>query len=330
MVNIGLIQMSADPLNVQANLSKAERYIAQAAQNGADLAVLPELFSVGFSTSEKLFRLGEDLDGYTVTWLKDQAEKYSIYINTSFYEKLDGYYYNTMVMIGSDRSLQIYRKRNPTCQERLVWKRYEKPGPGIFETPFGRVGGAICFDSFTKETLEGFKRSRVEMVVIVALWGAIVPMLKYPDSIYFNRLLRHQSHLASEVVPKKYAAVLGIPVVFVNQCGRINLPITHPRFYPLPNWLNSEYEFAGNSIVHIKQGKKLITGVDMKNEFCLVAAVDIHQAEGHSQISKVNIPPAYMDGKYYFAEPPFLFKFYQKMCFTGFEDKYEKMRLRNI
>ncbi len=75
-----------------------------------------------------------------------------------------------MVMVGSDRSLQIYLKRNPTCQERLVWKGYEEPRPGIFfDTPFGRVGGVICFDSFARETFERFKQSGVDMVIIVVL-----------------------------------------------------------------------------------------------------------------------------------------------------------------
>ena len=44
MVNIGLIQMSAEPLNAWVDLSKAEQYIADTAQDGADLTVLPEMF----------------------------------------------------------------------------------------------------------------------------------------------------------------------------------------------------------------------------------------------------------------------------------------------
>lgn len=325
MVNIGLIQMKAEPLQVQANLSKAEYYISQTAKDGAELVVLPEMFNVGFSSDEKLMDLGENLDGYTVNWLKKQANKHDIYVITSFYEKFEGYFYNTMVMVGRDRSLQIYRKRNPTCQERLVWKRCEEPGPGIFKTPFGRIGGAICFDSFAKETYEGFRQSEVEIVIIVALWGTILPMLKHPDSIYFNRLLKYQSYLASEVVPHKYATRLETPAVYVNQCGRIELPIAHPRFYPLPDWSNSKYEFVGNSNIHDKTGKKMINDVDFKNEFCSVTAVEINQEKKRPQISKVNIPPEYMKKKYYFVEPPFMFKLYQKLCFTGFEKKYNRM-----
>ena len=325
MVNIGLIQMAAKPLKVGANLSKAEHYISQTVKNGAEIIVLPEMFNVGFSTNEKLFNFGETLDGDTVTWLKNQAEKHEVYIITSIYEKFEGFFYNTMVMVGSDRSLQIYRKRNPTCQERIVWKRYEAPGPGIFDTPFGRIGGAICFDSFARETFEGFKQSRVDIVIIVALWGTILPMWKYPDSLYFNKLLKYQSHLASEAVPQKYAEDLGVPAVYVNQSGTVKLPITHPTFYPSPKWQDSKYVFIGNSNVHDKTGQKLVNNKDSNQEFCIVVPLEINQKKDLPQISKVDVPLNYMSNKYYFVKPPVMFRFYQKLCFAGFEKQYNKM-----
>ncbi len=329
MVKIGLVQMKATPLEVHENLLKAEHYISQVAKDGAKLVAMPEMFSVGLSLDEELMKLGEPLDGYTVNWLKDQAVKNNVYIITTIYEQFEGYLYNTMVMVGSDRSLQIYRKRNPTVQERLVWTRYNKPGPGIFETPFGRIGGAICFDSFSRETFEGFKRSGVELVVIVALWGTFLPIPRYPDSFYFNKLMNYQSHLASEIVPRKYATELGVPVVYVNQCGKVDVPVTHPRFYPMPDWKESVWDFVGNSNLYDTSGKALIDHEDSKGEFCSVTAVEIDQAEDRPEISRVDIPPRYMKKDYYFVEPPFMFKLYQKLCFSGFEKKYEEMCGRN-
>ncbi len=331
MVNIGLIQMKATPLKVHENLLKAEHYITQAVKDGAELIVLPEMFNVGFSVDEELMKLGEPLDGHTVSWLKEQADKYNIYILTSIYEHFEGYFYNTMVMVGSDRTLQIYRKRNPTCQERIVWKRYDEPGPGIFETPFGRIGGAICFDSFSKETYEGFKQSGVELVIMVALWGTVLPIPKHPDTFFFNKILKRQSYLASEVIPHKYATELGVPAVFVNQCGKISFPLTHPRFYPMPDWRESEYDYEGNSNIYDASGKKLIDKDDVasKGEFYSVKPVEIKQAKERPIITRVNIPPRYMKKDYYFVEPPFIFKLYQKLCFTGFEKKYEEMCSRN-
>ena len=69
----------------------------------------------------------------------------------------------------------------------------------------------------------------------------------------------------------------------------------------------------------------MITDTDVKNEFYSVIPVKIDQKKKRPQISRVNIPPAYMKSKYYFVEPPFMFKLYQKLCFNGFKKKYEKM-----
>ncbi|CCK78369.1 carbon-nitrogen hydrolase family protein [Desulfobacula toluolica] len=325
MVNIGIVQMNAAPLKVNENLIKADALISQAVKDGAELVVLPEMFNVGLFVQEQLMKLGEPLDGLTTYWLKDQAAKNKVFIITSIYEQYEGDFYNTMVMVGYDGSLQIYRKRNPTVQERLVWKRCDEPGPGIFDTPFGRIGGAICFDSFFKETYEGFKQSGVEFVIIVALWGTFLPDIKYPDTFYFNKLLKYQSYLASEVVPQKYAKTLEVPVVYVNQSGTINIPMTHPRFYPMLDWKKSTYDFVGNSNIYEPSGKKLVQGLDLKAEFCTVVPVGINQSKKRPEVSRVNIPSGYMKKKYYFVEPPFMFKLYQKLCFSGFKPKYEEM-----
>ena len=173
--------MLAAPLRVGENLALAERCIERAVGEGAQLVVLPEMFNVGFTFGEELMTVAEELDGRTVAWLKAQAARHGIYVTGSLYERFEGYFYNTMFMVGSDGSLQYYRKRNPTCQETTVWRRSDVPGPGIFETPFGRIGGVICFDSFARETFEGFKRSAVELVIIVALWGTTRPVARHPE-----------------------------------------------------------------------------------------------------------------------------------------------------
>lgn len=332
MVKIGLIQMEAKPLDLQGNLSKSAYYIEKSVDEGAQIIVLPEMFNVGLSVEEELMTLGEPLDGPTINWLKNQAAEHQVYILTSFYERFEGYFYNTMVMIGSDKTIQYYRKRNPTVQERLVWKRSDAPGPGVFETPFGRIGGAICFDSFSRETYEGFKQSGVGLVIMIALWGTFRPAPKYPDTYFFRNILNRQSHLASNVVPKKYAEKLGIPTVFANQCGKIKITMTHPRLYPMPDWKDAEYVYEANSNIFDASGNKLIKmdHEDSKKEFYCVQSVDLKNAGTMPEITKVDIPPTHLRKDYYFVNPPFMFKFYQKLCFTGFEKEYEKRCARNV
>jgi predicted amidohydrolase len=144
MINVGIIQMQSAPLKIKDNLSLADRLVAQVAKDDVQLVVLPEMFNVGFYFGEDLMTVAETLDGKTVNWLKLQAARHNVYITTSLYERHQGHFYNTMVMVGNDGSLQCYRKRNPTWQEVTVWRRSGIPGPGIFDTPFwSRWGGDL-------------------------------------------------------------------------------------------------------------------------------------------------------------------------------------------
>ena len=323
MLNVGVVQMLATPLQVGENLALAERCIERAVGEGAQLVVLPEMFNVGFSFSEELMTVAEELDGRTVDWLKAQALRHGIYITGSLYERFEGYFYNTMFMVGSDGSLQYYRKRNPTCQETTVWRRSDEPGPGIFDTPFGRIGGVICFDSFARETFEGFKRSAVELVVIVALWGTVRPILRFPETRLFSSLLRRWSHLASEVVPHQYATNLNVPAVFVNQAGTVRFPFPRPRFWPLPSRSEVAYDFWGSSNVRSPSGEVIARAANQETDFVQVVPVDVRREDQKPEATRVDIPPQYLNANYYFVQPPLQAKLFQAWCFRGFAGEYE-------
>ena len=323
MLNVGVVQMLAAPLRVGENLAMAERCIERAVGEGAQLVVLPEMFNVGFCFGEELMTVAEELDGRTVNWLKAQAARHGIYITGSLYERFEGYFYNTMFMVGSDGSLQYYRKRNPTCQETAVWRRSDVPGPGIFDTPFGRIGGVICFDSFSRETFEGFKRSAVELVVIVALWGTPRPVARHPEMLIFHELLKRWSHLASEVVPQQYATKLNVPAVFVNQAGTIRFSFPRPRFWPLPSRQDVVYDFWGSSNVRNASGEILARAGKEETDFVKVVPVEVCQADQRPQITRVDIPPQYLNANYYFVQPPLQAKLFQEWSFRGFVEEYE-------
>jgi len=323
MLNVGVVQMLATPLQVGENLALAERCIERAVGEGAQLVVLPEMFNVGFSFSEELMTVAEELDGRTVDWLKAQALRHGIYITGSLYERFEGYFYNTMFMVGSDGSLQYYRKRNPTCQETTVWRRSDEPGPGIFDTPFGRIGGVICFDSFARETFEGFKRSAVELVVIVALWGTVRPVLRFPETRLFSDLLRSWSHLASEVVPHQYATSLNVPALFVNQAGTARFPFPRPRFWPLPSRQDVAYDFWGSSNVRSPSGEVIARAANQETDFVQVVPVDVRREDQKPEATRVDIPPQYLNANYYFVQPPLQAKLFQEWCFRGFVGEYE-------
>jgi predicted amidohydrolase len=328
MINLGIIQMEPVALNRDANLSKAEFLLAKVAGEGAQIVVLPEMFNVGFYFGETLMTVAETLDGPTITWLKDQAKKYHIFITCSFYEQLDGYFYNTMVMAGYDGSLQYYRKRNPTWQERLVWRRANEPGPGIFDTPFGRIGGVICFDSFAKETHLGFLNSQVDMVVIIACWGQPRPTTRRPDLALGRSVLQKWSYIAAEIVPIHHAIHLGVPVVFVNNAGITRTP---GHFPPPHKWPFGEltFEFYGNSHVVDKLGTEKIRAGQQDVEFTAVVPLEIHKRPYYPKPIRTEVPVSYLSRNYYFVQPPLLAKIFQKWCYDGFAEEYEARCQRN-
>jgi len=331
MLNVGMVQMRAEPLKVDENLMVAERYIAQCAGEGARLVVLPEMFNVGFHLGESLMMLAEPLEGKTVTWLRKQASQHGVYITGSIYESFEEHFYNTMVMVGDDGSVQHYRKRNPTWSESAVWCRSDEPGPGIFDTPFGRIGGVICFDSFARETFEGFKRSGVEAVVIVALWGAPLSRSFHwrPDLVLSRAGLKRWSMIASGEVPRRYASELGVPVVFVNQCGRIRMcsPV------PFPDWpiQNGHYDFIGRSHFLNASGEVIARAVDDGKDSVVVAGLDLENSPSRPEISRVDIPARYLSNDYYFVQPPLDCRLFQVWFLSGLvKAEYEARRVRHI
>ncbi len=329
MVNIGIVQTQTAPLMVTENLSQAEAAIAHVVKGGAQLVVLPEMFNVGFYFGEELMSVAESLDGPSANWLKEQAAHHNIYITGSFYERFDHDFYNTMVMAGSDGSLQYYRKRNPTCTERTVWRRCDSPGPGIFETPFGRIGGVICFDSFAQESFEGFRQSAVDLVVIVALWGTLRRLVFHPDTWLFHAILKRWSYLAAEVVPFQYATRLQVPTVFVNQGGATHFPMPRPRFWPLPSIKDISFDFWGGSNVRNRQGDILLQAGREDPEVYSVVSVDIpDEPQEKPPITRTDIALNYLSRDYYFVQPPLPAKIFQEWCTRGYKREYERRCLR--
>jgi len=336
-LNVGIIQMQATPLKVEENLSLAESLIIRATKDGAQLVVLPEMFNVGYYLGEELMTVAETLEaGKTVNWLKSQASRHGVTVITSLYERHEGHFYNTMVMVKSDGSLQYYRKRNPAMSEVAVWRRSPLPGPGIFDTSLGRVSGAICFDSFTRETFEGFKKSAVELVVVVSCWGVPRPVRGRPDLLLSRPILRLSQNLASDVMPYQYATQLGVPVVFVNQGGTTQTPGAVPPPYPWPV-PKLKYDFHGNSHVRDASGKVLVRASSTETAFCAVVAVDVQPADVRPEITRIDIPPRYLSADYYFVQSPrqgkflqFLGNLMQEWGARGLQKEYEARRTRHM
>jgi len=152
-MKIALIQfpVTADK---QDNLNRAAESIRQAAQNGADMAVLPEMFCCPYENS--CFRpYGEETGGPAWAMLSAAAAENGIYVvGGSIPELEDDRVYNTsFVFEPSGKQIARHRKAHLFDIDVPGGQRFKEsdtlsPGNAIttFETTFGTFGLCICFD----------------------------------------------------------------------------------------------------------------------------------------------------------------------------------------
>jgi predicted amidohydrolase len=76
-VRVAAVQVESKHGRNEINRQHATAFIEQAAQAGAQLIVLPELFASGYMPNETLWDAAELPDGQTITWLKKTSQSWS-------------------------------------------------------------------------------------------------------------------------------------------------------------------------------------------------------------------------------------------------------------
>ena len=168
IIRIGLVQAhhdtdGAEPVAVHKReaIAKHERLIREAAQRGAQIVCLQELFYGPYFCTEqspKWYEATEPIpDGPTTRLMQDLARELGIALVVPMYERtISGVYYNTAAVIDADGAfLGIYRKHHlPQVAAGPApcgfWEKYYfKPGNAgypTFQTRFARIGVYICYD----------------------------------------------------------------------------------------------------------------------------------------------------------------------------------------
>lgn len=257
------IQMPSAMLDVPGNLQRADDHLRSAHEQGAELAVLPELFNTGYSLCPDFGPYSETAEGPTIAHLRRRSQQWKMAIAAGFVEREGRHLYDSLAFTTPDGDVHIYRKRNL-----VFWERFRfHPGrsPLIVPTPWGRVGFAVCADMIYRKVWNDY-RDRIDLAVVSAAW----PNFAHRDSGRRHWLLGHVGPL-SESIPAKVASDLGIPVVFANQCGETHtiIPILYTRI---------KDRFAGlSSICDGRHGEPVRAGDEPAT---LVAPITLHPAKG--------------------------------------------------
>ncbi|MEE0883557.1 MAG: carbon-nitrogen hydrolase [Bacteroidales bacterium] len=217
-VKVGMIQMSCQK-DKQANIEKTITNIRQAAQQGANIICLQELFaSLYFCDVEDYdnFKLAEEIPGSTTKILSDLAKELGVVIIASLFEKrMKGLYHNTVAVLDADGEyLGKYRKMHIPDDPGYYEKFYFTPGDlgyKVFQTKFGNIGVLICWDQWYPEA------SR-----ITALKGADI--LFYPTAIGWDisqdEATNTEQYNAWQTIQRSHAIANGVHTVSVNRVGQ--------------------------------------------------------------------------------------------------------------
>ncbi len=181
IVRAGLIQAtlcepatsSVDKIK-QAMIDKHVGLIAQAADEGAQVVCLQELFYGPYFCAEqdpKWYGMVERVpDGPTTRLMCELAAKHRMVLVVPLYEEdLTGVYYNTAAVIDADGEyLGKFRKIHiPHCAPGFWEKFYFKPGNvgyPVFDTAVGKVAVYICYDRHFPEGARALGLNGAEIV----------------------------------------------------------------------------------------------------------------------------------------------------------------------
>ena len=107
-LNICMLQCDLHWEDAQKNRRQIEDYLSQVKE--ADLVLLPEMFSTGFSV--KSTHLAESMDGVTVDWMKMIARKKAAVVCGSLMIKENGNFYNRILWVEPNGIIKHYDKRH--------------------------------------------------------------------------------------------------------------------------------------------------------------------------------------------------------------------------
>ncbi|MEN8173383.1 MAG: carbon-nitrogen family hydrolase [Chloroflexota bacterium] len=240
-LTISLAQLSFTFGDVQANFDHAASAVAEAADHGSDIILLPELWSSGYDL-ENWEQYAAPIDGGVFARIAALAREHQIAIGGSYLELHDGRAYNTFVLYGPDGTRWgVYRKIH--LFRLLAEEKYLGAGDALVlaDTPWGPIGLATCYDLRFPEIFRSYALSGARLILLVAEWP--------------ERRVAHWTKLLQARAIENQAYVAGVNKVGASQGVKL----------------------GGQSAVIDPWGEPIAAGTDQ--EILLTAEIDLREAD---------------------------------------------------
>lgn len=268
-VTAAAVQAAPVFLDRDATLDRVSGLVKEAASNGASLIAFPEAFVPGYpdwawrttpwadgAWYERLFEQSVDVPSTTTDALGQMARDAEAYLSIGVNERDGGTLYNTQLWLGPDGSLLgRHRKLMPTGGERLIWGFGDGSRLEVFDTPFGRLGGLMCWENYMP-------------LARAALYGLGIDVYVAPTWDNSDTWVASMRHIAKEG---------RIYVIGVNYCLRgSEVPRDLPRAAELYGG-DEDWLARGNTVICGPDGE-ILAGPLEETEGILYAELDIDRA----------------------------------------------------
>jgi len=227
-LNVGIIQSDIVWESVDENLENFKTNIEKLSKNDADIIVLPEMFSTGFSMNSPTISQG--MEGKTVTWLKEQAVANSVVLIAGVAIEEDGNFFNRLIWCNENGDTLTYDKRHlfRIAGEHKHYKQGE--GKIIIDYKGWKICPFICYDlrfpvwSRNVMNIDNVPDFAYDCAIYIANW---------PESRQM-----HWSTLLKARAIENQSFVIGVNRIGTDSKG---------------------FAYSGNSVVHKPDGTELFT-----------------------------------------------------------------------
>lgn len=214
LVKVAATQMSCSA-DRETNIQKADLMVRKAANQGAQIILLQELFETPYfcqTEHDEFYDLASEVEkNPAIVHFMKLAKELKVVLPISFYEKRNNARYNSIAIIDADGSnLGVYRKSHIPDGPGYEEKYYFNPGDTgfkVWDTMYGKIGVGICWDQWFPEAARA-----------MALMGA--ELIFYPTAIGSepeNSLVDSKDHWQRCMIG--HAACNLVPVIASNRIG---------------------------------------------------------------------------------------------------------------
>ena len=210
-VTVAAIQMTY-------GLEEACEKVREAASQGAQIILLPELFENWYFCQEKSYEnyhLATTLEeNPAVREMQTIARDFKVVIPVSYYERVGGTTFNTVAVIDADGTIMgQYRKTHIPDDHFYQEKFYFTPGDTgfkVWNTRYAKIGVGICWDQWFPEAARCMALAGAELLFYPTAIGS-EPILEVDSAPHWQRCM--QGHAAANLMPVIAANRIGTETV---------------------------------------------------------------------------------------------------------------------